>query len=165
MSSLFWDDLNEDLRDPEFHKQFFATLKEIQTLRVGFTGTRKGMTDEQKQTVLRLLYEFAPAWCHHGDCVGADADFHHLARRLHTEVKIHPPSNPKLRAHLIGDDIAPEKPYLIRDRDIVEAADVVIAAPDGVQEKLKSGTWYTIRYARQLGKRTIIVWPDGSIED
>jgi len=130
--------------------------------RVGFTGTREGMTDAQRATVRLLLEDYAPSWAHHGDCVGADADFHHLAKAAGASVMLHPPSDPKLRAGLVGDDIAFEKPYLDRNRDIVNACEVLIATPKGTMDARNGGTWYTINYARQKGRRTVIVWPDGS---
>lgn len=130
--------------------------------RVGFTGTRDGMTPAQKATVASLLERVAPRWCHHGDCVGADADFHHLAKAAGSAVMIHPPSDPKLRAGLVGDDIAEEKPYLDRNRDIVNASSILIATPKEPTPQGKGGTWFTIGYARLQGKRVTIVWPDGT---
>lgn len=130
--------------------------------RVGFTGTRDGMTLAQKVTVIALLRQYAPVWVHHGDCVGADAEFHHAAQAVGAQVMIHPPSDPKLRAGLVGDDIAEEKPYLDRNRDIVHAADVLIATPKETTGATKGGTWYTVKYARKQGRKVVIVWPDGS---
>ena len=43
------------------------------------------------------------------------------------------------------------KPYLDRNRDIVDACEVLLATPDG-PERLRSGTWSTVRYARKIGK-------------
>lgn len=129
--------------------------------RVGFTGTRDGMTDAQKATVEEIVVKLRPSWAHHGDCVGADGDFHQIAKR-HASVMIHPPSDPKLRARLVGDDIAEEKPYLDRNRDIVHAADVLIATPRTTAATIRGGTWYTVKYARRMGKTVVIVWPDGS---
>lgn len=40
------------------------------------------------------------------------------------------------------------KAPLIRDRQIVDCADLVVAVWDG----FSSGTWYTINYARRIGK-------------
>lgn len=40
------------------------------------------------------------------------------------------------------------KAPLIRDRQIVDCADLVVAVWDG----FSSGTWYTINYARHIGK-------------
>lgn len=129
---------------------------------VGFTGTREGMTLRQKAYVRDALNLLEPVEVHHGDCIGADAEFHALCKDS-WPVVIHPPSDPKLRAFCGSQfDQAPEKPYLDRNRDIVDACDVLIATPKEEWEQSKGGTWYTIRYARQQGVKTIIVWPDGS---
>jgi hypothetical protein len=133
--------------------------------RVGFTGTRHGMTDAQKATVYRLLRERESTWVHHGDCIGADDQFHDLAKTAGHKVMLHPPEKRDLRAFRLGDDVAFEKPYLDRNRDIVNASAVLIAAPAEDEEQPKGGTWYTIRYARQRGCKVIIVWPDGSQSD
>ncbi len=50
-------------------------------MKVGFTGTRKGMTEFQKTEVRRLLTEYMHGRdmeAHHGDCIGADTDFHNI---------------------------------------------------------------------------------------
>ena len=43
---------------------------------IGFTGSRKGMTGEQAAVVMRLLLSATEG--HHGDCVGADEQFHEM---------------------------------------------------------------------------------------
>jgi hypothetical protein len=137
----------------------------VRAFRVGFTGTRQGMTPEQMRTVSQLLDELGYDWAHHGDCVGADADFHVIARSKGMQVMIHPPSDSKLRARLVGDDIAQEKPYLDRNRDIVNACKVLIATPKEKGWSVQGGgTWYTINYACQQGRETIVVWPDGTTD-
>lgn len=130
---------------------------------VGFTGSREGMTEAQKATVARLLAELQPKQARHGDCVGADADFHELARQTTAKVIIHPPSNDSARAGCIGDQILDEKPYLQRNKDIVDNSTVMIATPNTAQEQQRSGTWSTIRYARKSGKKLYVVAPDGSV--
>lgn len=147
---------------PEPDRQVAHIADTVACPRVGFTGTRYGMTDAQKAAVASLLERVAPRWCHHGDCLGADADFHYLAKRAGAAVMIHPPSDPKLRARLVGDDIAEEKPYLDRNRDIVNASTILVATPKESTPQGKGGTWFTIGYARLQGKRVTIVWPDGT---
>jgi len=63
---------------------------------VGFTGTRAGMTSEQRTTVNRLLRELAPIWAHHGDCIGSDDQFHDLAKLAGAKIMLHPPEKPDL---------------------------------------------------------------------
>lgn len=75
---------------------------------------------------------------------------------------VHPPIDHQFRAYLEGDAKDVMRPYLIRNQVIVEATDVLIAMPNG-EEKLRSGTWSTIRYAKRAGKKVYILMPDGTI--
>ena len=45
---------------------------------IGFTGTRQGMTAEQK-SALRNLLDGGAGDFHHGDCIGADSEAHGIA--------------------------------------------------------------------------------------
>lgn len=130
--------------------------------RYGFTGTRTGMTEAQLAWLATTLERGAPV--HHGGCVGADAQMHHHALAVGSEVTVHPPINPKLR---MPDDPRalwlPAKDYLARDRDIVDSTDLLLATPDG-PPRPRSGTWYTIDYATRTGKPVIICYPDGTVE-
>ena len=129
---------------------------------VGFTGTREGMTDAQKATVLEALGHYRAVEVHHGDCVGADADFDKLARQHGAVVIVHPPEDPRLRAYCTTAVVYPERPYLDRNRDIVDVSELLIATPKEDGERYKGGTWYTIHYARKAGRGVLVVWPDGS---
>lgn len=87
---------------------------------------------------------------HHGDCIGADAEFHRLAIRRGLEVIKHPASGiGNQRAYCLEGIELKAKPPLIRNHDIVDSVDVMIAAPGEDHEILRSGTWATIRYARK----------------
>lgn len=136
-------------------------------IRVGFTGTQHGMTHEQKVTVIKLLRELnslpVVGTFRHGDCIGADKDAHALARSAGYRIIVHPPDSDRKRAWCQGDEIWPMKPYLIRNHDIVDNSDRVVACPKLVYEELRSGTWATIRYARKLGRPLYVVWPDGTL--
>ena len=46
---------------------------------------------------------------------------------------------------------------------VAEGVNGLIAAPGGFVEERRSGTWATIRYARQAGRRIWVVKPDGSV--
>lgn len=130
-------------------------------LKVGFTGSRDGMTDPQKVTVGELLA--GAASLSHGDCQGADADAHHLAYSLNIWTIVHPPTKAYLRAYCDGDATYPSMPYLDRDRKIVDTTDILVATPNGMAEKFSGGTWYTIHYAEKKKSPIVIVWPDGSV--
>lgn len=123
--------------------------------RVGFTGSRVGMSVKQTialRAVLSSTDEF-----HHGDCLGADAEAHRIAREAGVRaIVVHPPSDPKARAFCAGDVQRAPVPYLIRNRSIVNETEFLIAAPRG-PEVLRSGTWATVRYARKVGKEVHVL--------
>jgi hypothetical protein len=141
---------------------------------LGFTGTSRGMMQRQRATVRYLFGELELTDLHHGDCVGADAQadedaIHYLSA---VNIVVHPPTVSTKRAfrqprawRLVLDP----KPYLKRNRDIVAAGiDGLIAAPkDSVEPRNKrgQGTWTTIGYARQAGRRIWIVFPDGTFRE
>ena len=136
---------------------------------VGFTGTQRGLTAPQLQSLralLRMPVRFRAADdvpFRHGDCVGADAEAHAAAVEFGYPVIVHPPSDPRKRAfcspaHRVEE---PEE-YLKRNRRIVDASRILIACPRRPVEEVRSGTWATIRYARQVGVPTILVMPNGT---
>ena len=123
----------------------------------GFTGTRNGMTKLQKVSFKKLSC-VTISELHLGDCIGSDADAYHLFNGK----KIgHPPTDNIKRAFLKYDEERESKPYLERNRDIVNETDTLIATPDGKEIK-RSGTWATIRYARKKNKEIIIIEPNGT---
>jgi hypothetical protein len=131
---------------------------------VGFTGTRKGMAHNQAKKILEILNELQPEEGHHGDCEGGDAMFHELCRVVGIPVVIHPPEDPKHRAFCQGAmRVEPERPYLVRNKIIVDTCGVLLAAPNENHEPAPArgqGTWSTVRYARRAGRRMRIVWPE-----
>ena len=120
-------------------------------MKIGFTGNQEGMSKNQTEGLRRELEKLQATELHHGDCIGADAEADQIARELGLSVVIHPPNNPNKRAWCarLGDIEYEEKPYLVRNHDIVDAVDVMFAAPKTMTEELRSGTWATIRYARK----------------
>jgi hypothetical protein len=121
------------------------------------------MTAEQKVTLERELKQSRALWLHHGDCKGSDAQAHKIAFDLGIKICIHPPSKRTERAYATGaSKTMPAKPYIERNHAIVSDTLLLIATPDTAAEKLRSGTWATIRYARLRGRPIIIINPDGS---
>jgi len=116
----------------------------------------------QWNEVRRMLVEHKPSEVHHGDCIGADADFHQLSRSENIRVVIHPPVKDVNRAFCNGDVVLPPKPYITRDDDIIDAVDVMIATPKEYNMILRSGTWTTVRHARKKGKTVFVILPDGT---
>jgi hypothetical protein len=129
---------------------------------LGFTGTQLGMTWFQIQTILDMFrYQDKFTAVHHGDCLGADQQMHHLALLAGLKVVIHPPQDPRKRAYCSGANVTvlDAFPYLIRNHDIVDACHELVATPKTHVEELRSGTWATIRYARKVGKPVHIIEP------
>lgn len=137
-------------------------------LKIGFTGTQKGMTFDQKNNFLVTLKELNEEYhleeFHHGDCIGADKDAHMLVETCfpHVTIHIHPPENGYKRAFCKGGFVHQELPFLVRNHKIVDLTDVLIATPDGDAEQRRSGTWATVRYAKKINKGVTIIVPDGN---
>lgn len=135
------------------------------TDRIGFTGTRNGMSDAQRAWLPSVFPPGTPL--HHGGCVGADAETHAFAYELAPDtdaVTVHPPINPRLRMPYDPRALwLPAKDYLDRDRDIVDASTLLLATPDGPRRR-GSGTWYTIDYAVSVKCPVLVCYPDGTVE-
>ena len=135
---------------------------------LGFTGTQdiSGISEERKRKLDdeldNLCYESNYFYFHHGDCIGADELAHEFASDIGYNVIIHPPEDKSKRAFCSHDyndiKILRPKAYLVRNIDIVNASNLLLAFPkDPNKEELRSGTWATIRYARSINKPVIIV--------
>lgn len=133
-------------------------------IRIGFTGTRTGLRNEQKTQIIDILNNYDNIIVSHGDCVGADTDFHDLCleyRKNNPEktlkIHIYPPNNIAMRSFNDGDKIMEEKPYLKRNLDIISNSDILIGCPiDKNNEVMRSGTWSTIRQAKKRNMKTFI---------
>jgi predicted Rossmann fold nucleotide-binding protein DprA/Smf involved in DNA uptake len=95
---------------------------------------------------LRWLRERGATDLHHGAAVGADQHAAHVAALLGFRLTAHPAT--------AGRELA-------RNREIVAACDVLVATPATEREVLRSGTWATVRYARQAGKPVLLLPPNG----
>ena len=136
-------------------------------MKIGFTGTRRGLTPAQKDALSDTLINIAAdtAEVHHGMCVGADDEFHNMVRELDPGIRIvgHPPDDTKFFAPAECDVMWSPKPYLERNKNIVYKCDVLIACPNG-PEKQRSGVWATVRSGRSSRKPIVIIWPNGEVE-
>ncbi len=109
---------------------------------VGFTGTLQGMSKDQKEQLYFVLRWFLNTnTFHHGAARGADTEAEEVAEQLSYTIVRHPAGTDPLK----------------RNRDIVDASDVLIAAPLNDKEALRSGTWATVRYARKVGMPIIFL--------
>ena len=141
-------------------------------MRVGFTGTRDGMTNEQHRAVIAWMKHRRPSEFHWGVCVGADSDAFDIVSSAPDlsfsppRTVAHPPERMSMASQAdlqFADEVRPATDYLSRNRNIVDACDVLLACPKEAGEERRSGTWATIRYARRVGRPVVIVWPDGSL--
>jgi len=140
---------------------------------IGFTGTREGITDAQRSTLIRVLMGddvWRTASFHHGDCVGADADFDAILRAIYAcpPIESHPCTFAVMRAHCErrGPTVvhAPRR-YDRRNREIVLRSATMLVCPKDMSEQRFGGTWATYRIALAEGRRVLVVWPDGRLED
>ena len=141
-------------------------------IRIGFTGTRDGMTAAQMVAVHDYLayVQTVNDWddieryeWHHGDCMGSDAQSHVIATVLRCWTVAHPPVNARWRAWCKASEIREPKAYLPRDWDIAEEPRELVATPkDFSPQSRLSGTWTTIGYAVQLGRPAQVCLPDGT---
>jgi hypothetical protein len=133
--------------------------------RLAFTGTRRGMTDRQLSIVEGLIEQHRPDIAVHGGCLGADDEFHTLCIRFNIPfVEVFPSNIPTMRALCIGSkytivSVAAPQPPLDRNWDIVRKADLLIACPDTELERVRSGTWATVRISSRLDIPCLVVAP------
>lgn len=132
-------------------------------MRVGFSGTRLGMTTPQTRRLYTIINALRPSEVHHGDCQGADAGFAELVSGNwpRCRIVVHPPSDDAFRAFTRWGTALPPKHYFDRNRDIVDVCDVLIAAPADMAVRSRGGTWWTVRYANERGTAVWIIWPNG----
>ena len=136
-------------------------------LSVGFTGTQKGLMRSQRNTLVdlfKVLKLEGAVELHHGDCEGADDQAHDLAVDLGFRMIGHPPLDSSKRVFRDFDDTHARYDYLVRNQHIVNETSILIACPQGPEE-LRSGTWATVRKARRLARRIIVIKPDGLMKE
>lgn len=117
-------------------------------MKVGFTGTRKGMSGlqaSQLQYVLALFY-------HADKAVNRKPELH-FGR--HESVELKADKEAAALASSLGYATEPHYAMrgeeLDRNREIIAEVSVLIAAPETDVEEQRSGTWATVRYARKKG--------------
>jgi hypothetical protein len=139
-------------------------------MKVGYSGTRRGMTDPQKQAVRMTVWNLIGSSprrhaVHHGDCIGGDAQFHKMCQLIGVRIVKHPANgvHAKDKANCRGaGEVRREMPPLERNKIIVLETDCMIIAPHEYEERVRSGTWATWRFAKALGRRIYLILPDGT---
>jgi hypothetical protein len=126
-------------------KGLFEPLRKL-----GFTGTRNGLSDNQRAWLALEIQSNPPAKAGHGDCVGADGDFHDLLRLYAPSCEIHvwPSLFEGLRAFKKGDVMYEPEKAGVRDKHIVKFATHFVGCPPTDFEVQRSGSWQTLRMAR-----------------
>lgn len=146
------------------------------TWAIGFTGTRHGMSPRQLAAATDLVHWLVRGneiivgkdrWiAHHGDCVGADSQFHDIVRPLvGSFVVAHPGQvQAKWQAKREADVVRARRAPMNRNRIIVAESTIMVATPYEDVEQPRGGTWSTIRMARAVDRPLAIVMRDGSIQ-
>jgi hypothetical protein len=129
--------------------------------KLGFTGTRRGMTEDQKESVRDFMLIFEPDEFIHGGCVGADEEAARIASELGIWTNELPGNILWYRTQFRSNETHFPQHPLKRNRVIVRTCDYLLACPFQYEEIRRSGTWATIRYARELGKPMLIIQPQG----
>lgn len=137
--------------------------------RLGVTGSREGPTELQRRAFEAIIEEVdGRIQLRHGSCYGVDAFCHYhvlnTVPRARRRIIRHPCNIAEWTSVCFNADQSMEpKPPLERNRDIVFWSDDIIAMPKTMEEEQRSGTWATVRYARKMGKKVTVIWPDGSL--
>lgn len=136
-------------------------------MRIGGTATRYGLTPEQHSAVAKLFAVMVarePIEFHEGDCIGGDAEMADIATRCGAVVHGWPSVDPQFRAYAPAHVWHPPMTNFARNRAIVRATELIIAAPYQNLPSDYGGTWYTINWALKHGYPVWIAWPDGRAE-
>lgn len=150
-------------------------------MRIGFTGTSRGLNPWQKAGLLDFFSSLkirlreqgiTEIEFHHGDCIGADDEAATIVAGIGGfTIVAHPgfpkgkPDNTQFRAFNPHSNLVLEsKEFIVRDHDIVNATDSMIAGPHSEQELVRSGTWTTVRYARKKNRPVTMCWPERRME-
>jgi len=152
-------------------------------MNIGITGSRLGLPSAQVSAlsgvILNLIHgtgelNDSGTEFHHGCCTGADHIAHRIVREMPGMIiHGHPGHDGNGRSPYLAsipraetDRLSERKLYRERNRDIVNASDVLIACPafpEDDRRSQRSGTWQTVRMARDRGIRIVYAWPDGSV--
>jgi hypothetical protein len=129
---------------------------------LGFTGTRNGMTPEQKKAVENWVIMLKPSFAIHGDCIGADEDFHQIVKAVWPDVPVTTYYVPgPLRANCSASKQLEFKGHLSRNDKIVKDCTFLLATPPSEHPLSRGGTWYTIRRAVKKFRPGKIITPSG----
>lgn len=136
---------------------------------LGVTGSRQGLTAFQSRWTIKFISQEVSSIrvLHHGDCIGADEEFATSCRSIDkTYIIAHPGDTPHFRARCRANDLVlPNLGNLERNRVIVKLSDFIVGFPSSHYPTPRSGTWYTLNYAKEKRVPRIIVGPQEVVLD
>ena len=96
---------------------------ELEMLKIGFTGTRHGMTKNQEKELEKLVKAKEIQEFHHGMCIGSDEQAHFIVSSHKPKIKIvgHPPQAISTKAQLCCHKELPPDSWSRRNKDIVDS--------------------------------------------
>lgn len=136
-------------------------------MKIGVTGTRNGMNEEQMKRfkfTLATMIQSQEDEFHHGDCVGVDEEAAIIASNMGIQTVCHPPVDESLRAYHNSTIILEQKNHFARNRNIVDSVDFLFVVPYQDEWQSRGGTWYTHDYARKKGVETFTIWPSEQVQ-
>jgi limonene-1,2-epoxide hydrolase len=137
--------------------------------KLGFSGASGGATSDQLRRLRTSLADSRRKGFdefHHGLCIGADEQAAEIAKELGFRIVAHPgsagdPLDLEYRSSFCAnDEVLEAKPFAVRDRDIVDVSERLVAVPSTQFEELDSGTWATVRYAQKQKRPIKFILPD-----
>ena len=86
--------------------------------KIGFTGTRNGMSEEQIGAFKEIIKSKKSNEFHHGMCIGSDKQVHNIVKNKKIKVVGHPPTFKKFMAECDCDIFMKPHDYLKRNKNI-----------------------------------------------
>jgi hypothetical protein len=136
-------------------------------MRIGFSGSRSGLSEAQRGVLTGLLRQYGPGdWFIHGGEKHADMEAHFLARNQLMRVRVWPSDLPGTQGDFPdAREIMPAMPPLKRNSYIVvDNLDHLYACPKDEVEVLRSGTWSVVRRCRRQLVDHSIILRDGHVD-
>jgi hypothetical protein len=123
-------------------------------MKVGFTGTRKGLSEKQKELLKDFFINNNITELHHGDALGADTEAHNIFISIYPNAKVVLYPSDLERANNKATNLVEYRPTppLKRNEDIVRNCNLLIVCPKSEKEEKRSGTWATYRHAKSINK-------------
>jgi len=127
------------------------------------------MSAKQLERLFEVWSVLRPDIVTNGCCDGADRQLHSVAAAQDIATEFFP-SNPEQRewaesVQNVMEVVHRIEPPLKRNRSMVSTGRRgLVAAPYTTSEITRSGTWATVRYARNINRPIWIIYPNGDLE-